>query len=71
MNDSLIVSVRQVEESMAGGSSPVFSFSTHDEAYAWISEVLDRFGYHKTGPERLSKKEKMSIRKYLAAYTAY
>lgn len=71
MNDSLIVSVRQVEEIMTSASSPVFSFRTHEEAYAWISEVLDRFGYHRTDAERLSKKERGAVRSYLAQYTAY
>lgn len=71
MNDSLIVSVRQVEESMVGVSTPVFSFASHVEAYAWMSEVLDRFGYNKARGRYLLKKEKMSIRNYLRHYTAY
>jgi len=71
MNDSQIVSMQQVEESVGSMTSPVFSFASHKEAYAWVSKALDRFGYHAKGTRRLPKKEKMAIRKYLARYTAY
>ncbi len=68
MNDSHIVNLRQVEENIAVLSSPIFSFETHQAAYAWIDEILDRFLYFKKG--RL-KKEKNSIRRYIKQYTAY
>ncbi len=68
MNDAKIVSVRQVEEIIATLSAPSFSFNTHEDAYAWTSEVLDRFHYHEKG--RL-KKEKNSIRRYVKLYTEY
>jgi hypothetical protein len=71
MNDSLIVSIEQIEEAVAGASAPTFSSGSHDEAYAWANGVLDRFGYHRQGVGQLSKKEKMAVRKYLAQYTGY
>ena len=55
MNDSHIVSLRQVEENVSIATAPTFSFESHEKAYEWISEVLDRFGYNK---EDSSKKEK-------------
>lgn len=68
MNDSNIVSLGQVEENIASWSNPIFSFDSHQSAYEWVSEVLDRFHYHEKG--RL-KKEKNSIRRYIKRYTAY
>ena len=49
-------------------TAPTFSFESHEKAYEWISEVLDRFGYNK---EDSSKKEKTSIRRYIKKYTEY
>lgn len=71
MNDAGIANVWQIEEHVGNGIAPTFSFASHNDAYAWVSEVLDRFGYHKKGVDRLSKKEKMAVRKYIALYTAY
>ena len=68
MNDSHIVSLRQVEENVSIATAPTFSFESHEKAYEWISEVLDRFGYNK---EDSSKKEKTSIRRYIKKYTEY
>ena len=68
MNDSHIMSVRQVEESMRVSVAPTFSFNSHKEAYSWVSGVLDRFRYF---DKDRSKKEKMSIRKYVMRYTTY
>ena len=68
MNDSHIVSLRQVAENIATTSVPAFSFDTHENAYAWLSEVLDRFLYFEKGR---TKKEKNSIRRYVKLYTAY
>lgn len=68
MNDSHIVSLRQVEENIVVSSAPIFSFETHQDAYAWINEVLDRFLYFEKGR---SKKEKNSVRRYIKRYTAY
>mgnify|MGYP001566029778 CR=1 FL=1 len=71
MNDSHIVSLSQVEENITTETVPIFSFESHKKAYTWISEILDRFGYHNKGRKRLSKKEKMSVRKYIKLYTMY
>lgn len=68
MNDSNIVSMRQVKESLGSVMTPTFSFTSHEKAYAWVSEVLDRFLYYDEG--RL-KKEKNSIRLYIKRYTTY
>jgi hypothetical protein len=66
MNDSKIVSLKQVKEVVDTGATPSFSFDSHTNAYAWVSEVLDRFEY-----KSRSKKEKNVIRKYLKRYTGY
>jgi hypothetical protein len=71
MNDSHIVSMSQVEENIAIETTPTFSFESHEKAYAWVDQILDRFGYNKKGWKRLSKKEKMSVRKYIRMYTTY
>jgi transposase InsO family protein len=71
MNDSHIVSLEQVEENIGVVTVPIFSFESHQKAYTWVSEVLDRFGYYKKGRDRLSKREKMSVRKYIQIYTTY
>lgn len=68
MNDSNIVSLGQVEENIAAWSTPIFSFTTHKDAYEWIGGVLDRFLYFEKGR---TKKEKNSIRRYIKRYTAY
>ena len=68
MNDSHIVSLRQVEENVSTVTAPSFSFESHGKAYEWISEVLDRFGYNN---KSLSRKEKISVRKYVKKYTGY
>ncbi len=71
MNDLHIVSVLQLQEQVAEKDAPTFSFESHKKAYAWVSEVLDRFGYHQKGRHGLPKKEKMAVRKYIGRYTAY
>lgn len=71
MSDSHIVSMRQIEENVAIVATPTFSFESHERAYAWIGEILDRFGYNKKGSKSLSKKEKISIRRYMTRYTTY
>lgn len=71
MNDSHIVSLSQVEENIATITIPIFSFDSHEKAYAWIDAILDRFGYHGKGKKKLSKKEKISVRKYIQMYTTY
>src|SRR3989338_4681320 len=45
MNDSHIVSMWQVEERVKTAVVPTFSFDSHQQAHAWVSEVLDRFRY--------------------------
>src|SRR3989344_9306874 len=71
MNDSHIVSLSQIKETLIAENIPIFSFDSHIKAYEWISEVLDRFGYNKTDKEKLTKKEKVFVRKYIKTYTAY
>lgn len=68
MNDSHIVSLRQVREVLESESTPTFAFDSHTNAYAWISEVLDRFTYREKGR---TKKEKHLIRQYIKRYTTY
>lgn len=68
MNDSHIVSLRQVEENVSAVTAPSFSFESNEKAYEWVSGVLDRFGYNNRG---LSRKEKISVRKYVKKYTGY
>lgn len=71
MNDTHIVSLSQVKENVKTETSPTFSFESHEKAYAWVSEILDRFSYNNKGKKKLSKKEKMSVRKYIQMYTTY
>lgn len=68
MNDSHITSLAQVEEVLASSTAPTFSFESHEAAYAWVSEVLNRLRYHEKGR---TKKEKISIRGYIKRFTAY
>ena len=68
MNDSHIVSLGQVEETVASFVAPSFSFESHEKAYAWVSEVLNRFHYYEKGR---TKKEKISIRQYIKRFTTY
>src|SRR3989338_5352722 len=69
MNDSHITSIAQLAETLTSGLTPSFVFETHDDAYAWISSVLDRFKY--LNRKHLKKKEKILVRKYIARYTTY
>lgn len=71
MNDTHIVSLSQVEENIATITIPIFSFESHEKAYAWVDQILDRFGYHRKGRKKLSKKEKVSVRRYIRMYTTY
>lgn len=71
MNDSHIISLSQIEENIVTEAVPRFSFESHQKAYFWISEILDRFGYNRKGKNRLSKKQKVSVRKYIKLYTDY
>lgn len=68
MNDSHIVSLRQVREVLESESTPTFAFDSHTNAYAWVSEVLDRFKYRGKGR---TKKEKTLVRRYVKRYTTY
>ena len=68
MNDSHILSLRQVEEVLTSSVAPAFSFESHEKAYGWISEALNRFRYHEKGR---TKKEKISIRQYIKRFTTY
>ena len=69
MNDSHITSIAQLAETLTSGLTPSFVFETHDDAYAWIASVLDRFKY--LNRKHLKKKEKILVRKYIARYTTY
>lgn len=68
MNDFHIVSLEQVKEAIAPSVAPSFSFESHKDAYTWVSGALDRFRYFDKGR---TKKEKISIRRYLVRFTAY
>lgn len=68
MNDSHIVNLGQIDETITSSVTPIFSFESHEQAYAWVSEVLNRFRYHEKGR---TKKEKISIRRYIKRYTTY
>ncbi|MDP2629941.1 MAG: integrase [Candidatus Uhrbacteria bacterium] len=68
MNDFHIVSLEQVEKAIAPSVTPSFSFESHEKAYTWVSEVLDRFRYF---DKNRTKKEKISIRRYIKRFTTY
>ncbi len=68
MNDSKIVTFRQLEEIAKTVNIASFVFNSHTEAYTWINGVFNRFKYHTKGR---AKKEKMLIRGYIKRYTTY
>lgn len=68
MDDSHIVSLRQVGEVVALSVAPAFSFESNEKAYEWVGGVLNRFFYHEEGR---TKKEKISIRRYIQRFTMY
>lgn len=68
MDDSHIVSFGQLTEVLFGAQSPSFAFDSHKDAYAWASDIVDRFRYHAKGR---TKGEKNLIRRYIKRYTAY
>src|SRR3989338_8945811 len=57
MNDSHILSLEQVEKIFSSSLTPAFSFESHEKAYTWTSEVLDRFRYHEKGRPNKEKKK--------------
>src|SRR3990167_6968701 len=62
MNDSHIVSMWQVEESVKTAVVPTFSFDSHQQAHAWVSEVLDRFRYFDKQRTKKEKKETETLK---------
>ena len=68
MNDSHIVSLRQVEENVSIVPLRLFHSSPMKKRMNGSVKFLDRFGYNK---EDSSKKEKTSIRRYIKKYTEY
>ena len=68
MNDSHIVSLRQVEENVSIATAPTFSFESHEKAYEWISEV---FGSFRLQQRRFVEERKDFDKKIHQKYTEY
>lgn len=67
MNDSHLVSISQLHQflkSTAGGI--LFCGTSRDEKYAWISDLLSRFGYF-----ALRKKDKSVVKEYLMRMSGF
>lgn len=66
MNDRQANQLEHLQDFTQGASLINFSASSTAEAYAWISEVLNRFNYH-----RLRKKNKKTVLAYIRKMTNY
>lgn len=66
MNDSHLVSIKEVEEFIQAAASISFEGKSQKEKYAWIEQTLGKFRYF-----GLSKKEKSILKKYLMQITGY
>lgn len=66
MDDSHLVSIRQIKEFVKVGNGISFTGQSRDETYRWIETVLGRFWYFS-----LRKKEKSVVRKYIMKMTGY
>jgi len=66
MDDSHLVSIRQIKEFVKVGGGISFALKSRDETYRWMEVILSRFWYFS-----LKKKEKTVIRAYLMKMTGY
>lgn len=66
MNDSQIVSLAQIREFLQGSQIIKFESISRKEKYAWVENILNRFGYF-----RLRKKDKVVIKKYILSMSGF
>ena len=68
MNDSHIVSIKQLERFIKGAEEAEILFRgvSREEKYAWIKQTLAKFHYF-----RLKKKEKTTLRQFIMKMTGY
>ena len=67
MNESLVRTLTQVREVLAGTEALAFQGAQDDPArYAWISDVLKRFGYR-----QLRRADRGAVLAYLQRLSAY
>ena len=64
MNDAELLELKKVREFVNASTTIRFSPANQVESYKWIAGTLKRFGYFK-----LSKKDKGTVRAYLAKRT--
>lgn len=66
MDDSLIVSIAQVEEFLKAGGDIEFQGASRKETYTWIEQRMTHFGYFS-----LKKKEKSILKEYMIKMTGF
>lgn len=66
MNDSHIVSLKQLEEILKAVKVIKFEATKRKEKYSWLDSMLNKFRYF-----RLSKKAKSTVKNYLVKLTGY
>lgn len=66
MNDQQMTQLEHLQDFTAGSNLIHFTATNTAESYAWISEVLSRFGYH-----RLRKKDKREVFGYVQKMSGY
>jgi len=66
MNDRELHTIEQVKQFLGGNEEVEFKGITVKEKYAWIEDVLIRFGYH-----RLKKADKGVLRQYIRKVSGY
>src|SRR5262249_39857237 len=66
MNDQQMTRLEHLQSFTGGANLIHFSATNTTESYAWISEVLNRFSYH-----RLRKKDKREVLAYVQTMTGY
>jgi transposase InsO family protein len=66
MNDTQLTTLPQVTQFLAGTEAVTFQPVSKDQIYAWIEQMLHRFGYH-----RLRKGDKSEVVKYMLKVTNY
>ena len=66
MNDSHVATIAQIREFLQVSQIIKFEGVSRKEKYAWVENTLNRFGYFS-----LRKKDKSSIKKYIARMTGF
>lgn len=66
MNDAKLKTIEQVQLFLRSSQDLEFKLINKEEKYGWMESVLKRFGY-----QRLSRKDKGTIRNYLMGVTGY